>query len=426
MKDAELQLRGLRGAGMAVFFDRNDTRAPKSRELHLFRTLKTIIAVARPRSSGLRKLMRSADIEVIDSREALSRMPVLRRRDIEAMRLEEPPFGGLLAPRVGALRRVHTGAPQGHARDWWSCARALAAAGAVKGDIVLNCFSYHLADAGFMVEDGAAEIGCCVIPAGAARADAVLREVHAFKPSIYCGGAEHLLRLLDHAATSNFDASSIRSALVFDNHVPRPLRAEIEARGVKLRQAYVTAEHGVIAYEADPPDGDRGEGLFVNEGVVLEIVRPGTSERVVDGEVGEVVVTRVNNDYPLVRVSTGDLSRVVPGRSPCGRTATRIAGWLGRAAEVTQVVDRTLTPSHALEVAARHAGVRRLQIRVERRDGRDAVLLRAEGSKSDPQLPINLKRDLFDVAGVDGEIEVVGPGVLDEAPLILDARGKAI
>ena len=155
-------------------------------------------------------------------------------------------------------------------------------------------------------------------------------------------------------------------------------------------------------------------------------MRPGTSERVVDGEVGEVVVTRVNNDYPLVRVSTGDLSRVVPGRSPCGRTATRIAGWLGRAAEVTQVVDRTLTPSHALEVAARHAGVRRLQIRVERRDGRDAVLLRAEGSKSDPQLPINLKRDLFDVAGVDGEIEVVGPGVLDEAPLILDARGKAV
>ncbi len=408
---------------MPNFFDRNDTRPAKSREASLFRDLKTIIAIAKPRAAGLRRLLRRSDLQSVAAREDLARLPVLRRREIQEMRAEEPPYGGLLATRIGALRRAMLCAPQGQARDWWNAARALAAAGFEKGDVVLNCFSYHLSASGHIAEEGAFALGCAVIPAGTARVENKLEAIHAFKPTAFCGEPEHLKLLLDQAQSANCDTSSLRKALVFGTHLSPHLRAEIEARGVRVRQAYVTSDLGVIAYETDLADGRRNEGMIVNEGLFLEIVRPGTSERAPDGEIGEVVVTRVNSDMPLLRMSTGDLSRIISAPSPCGRTAPRIAGWLGRADEAARAFGREVSPPQVLEIGARHACLNRLQIALRGENGRDSLTLRAEGPRSDPDLLAHLKRNLVEIIGVDGEIEIVPPGVITEkSRLIVDER----
>ncbi len=408
---------------MPDFFDRNDTKPAKSREAALFRNLKTIVAIAKPRASGLRRLLRDHETPTVAQREDLTRLPILRRRDIERMRADEPPYGGLLATRLGALRRALPSSPQGQGRDWWNSARALAAAGFEKGDVILNCFSYHLAADGHIIEDGALALGCAVIPAGTARGELKLEAIHAFSPNAFCGEPEHLRQLLDQARELNRDVSSLRKAFVFGRHLSPHARADIEARGIRIRQAFVTSDLGVIAYETERPDGGLNEGMIVNEGIIVEIVRPGTSEPAREGEIGEVIVTRVNPDYPLLRMSTGDLSRFIPGPSPCGRTAPRIAGWLGRVDETACVGDRVVTPAQILDLGARHACVPRMQLVIAREGRRETVKLRAEGPGSDPQLSPNLKRNLFDIAGLDAEIEVVAPGVLtDKSRLIVDDR----
>jgi phenylacetate-CoA ligase len=405
---------------MPDFFDRNDTRPAKSREASLFRNLKTIVAIAKPRASGLRRLLRDCETPTIAQRADLARLPVMRKRDMERMRAEDPPFGGMLATRLGARRRVVLGAPQGQSRDWWNSARALAAAGFEKGDVILNCFSYHLAADGHIIEDGALALGCAVIPAGTARIERKLEAIHALTPNAFCGEPEHLKQLLDQARDLNRDVSSLRKALVFGQHLSPHVRADIEARGIGIHQAFVTADLGVIAYETDLPDGSLNEGMIVSEGLILEIVKPGTNEPARAGEVGEVVVTRVIPDFPLLRMSTGDLSRIIPGPSPCGRTSPRIAGWLGRVDETTRVGDLTLTPSQVLDLGARHACVRRLQLVVS---AEDATTLKAEGPAEDVDLPANLKRNMLAISGVDCKIEIVAPGVLtDKSRLVVDER----
>jgi phenylacetate-CoA ligase len=369
---------------MPDFFDRNDTRPAKSREASLFRNLKTIVAIAKPRASGLRRLLRDCETPTIAQRADLARLPVMRKRDMERMRAEDPPFGG------------------------------------EKGDVILNCFSYHLAADGHIIEDGALALGCAVIPAGTARIERKLEAIHALTPNAFCGEPEHLKQLLDQARDLNRDVSSLRKALVFGQHLSPHVRADIEARGIGIHQAFVTADLGVIAYETDLPDGSLNEGMIVSEGLILEIVKPGTNEPARAGEVGEVVVTRVIPDFPLLRMSTGDLSRIIPGPSPCGRTSPRIAGWLGRVDETTRVGDLTLTPSQVLDLGARHACVRRLQLVVS---AEDATTLKAEGPAEDVDLPANLKRNMLAISGVDCKIEIVAPGVLtDKSRLVVDER----
>ena len=408
---------------MSEFFDRNDTQPAKSREAALFRNLKTIVAIAKPRAAGLRRLLREYETPEIARREDLKRLPIQRRAETERLRADEPPYGGLLATRMGALRRALPSSPQGQGRDWWSSARALAAAGFEKGDVILNCFSYHLTADGHIVEDGALALGCAVIPAGTAKIERKLEAIHALTPNAFCGEPEHLLQLLDQAREMNRDVSSLRKALVFGRHLSPHVRADIESRGIRVHQAFVTSDLGVIAYETDLPDGGLNAGMIVNEGVIVEIVRPGTSEPARDGEIGEVVVTRVNPDYPLLRMSTGDLSKFLPGPSPCGRTAPRIAGWLGRVEERARIDGRVLTPTQILDLGARHACVRRMQLVISREPAGETVTLLAEGPRTDPLLPDNLKRSLREVAGLDGEINIVAPGVLtDKHRLIVDNR----
>ena len=411
---------------MPDFMDRLETRAIKSRELALYRDLKTIIAVAKPRAPGLRRLMRMAKIVEFRGKDELSKFPVVRGRDMALLREQEPPFGGLNATRPGLLRRLFPNVLEGHAKDWWGAARAMHAAGFTRGDIILNCFSYHLSTAGHMVESGAQVLGCAVIPAGSSSIERQLDAIETLRPNAFCGKAAFLDLLLQKAAELRRDVSSIKKAFVFGAPLSQHLRASIEARGVRVRQGFATNMLGVIAYETDDADGALNEGMIVNEGVILEIVRPGADEPVAAGEIGEVVVTRLNLDCPMLRYSTGDLSRIIPGASPCGRTNIRIQGWLGRADQAANVADRTLLPSQVIDIGARHKAVQRLRLVLRSGNAKEALVLRAEAPRDDKGLVNELGASLRDVTGLDGAVEIVAPGALpDDDKLIVDERAPA-
>ena len=407
------------GSWMSEHYDRYETRSAKSRENAFFRDLKAIIAVAKSRASGLRKQVRSVNVAEIRRREDLSSIPLLRKADLRHMQEEDPPYGGFVAARTGTLRHVMVGAVEGHARDWWGAARALAAAGFRQGDILINCFSYHLSSAGHMIDSGAAALGCAVIPAGKAKIERQLDAIHELKPQGYCGKPAFLKQLLDRAAEMNCDVSSLRHALVFGAPLDQRLRRDIENRGLHLRQAFACSDVGVIAYETDGPDGSCSGGMVVNEGLILELVKPGTDEPAAPGEIGEVVVTRLNLDYPLLRFATGDLSRLLPGSSPCGRTNMRIEGWLGRADQIVKVGETVIMPSQVMQIAARHEDVLRLRLIVTNY----GLVLRCESTAEAEQLRPQLSMSTLAITGLEARIEIVQPGMLpNDRKLIVDER----
>ena len=411
---------------MSDFLDRLETRPARTRETALFRDLKAILAVAKPRAIGLRRLMRGSNLSEIKRREDLAKLPVLRRDDLERFRAEEPPFGGFITTRPGLLRHVFSGVVEGHAKDWWGVARALHAAGFERGNLVLNSFSYHLSPAGHMIESGAQALGCGVIPAGSAKIERQLAAIETLQPVAFCGKAAFLDLLLDKAHELGRDISSIRKALVFGAPLSEYLRARIEARGVRVHQAYATSSLGLIAYETSGANGLRNDGMVVNEGLILEIVRPGTSEPAAEGEVGEIVVTRLNLDNPMLRCSTGDLSAILPGPSLCGRTNMRIKGWLGRVDQAARIADRVLLPSQIIDIGARHASVRRLRLVLRRERSLDSLILRAESTREDGQLTAKLGRSLKEITGFDGAVEILPLGALpDDGKLIVDERSFA-
>jgi phenylacetate-CoA ligase len=411
---------------MSEHYDRYETRPQKSRESALLRDLKAIVSVAKPRAAGLRKQIRGINIAEIKRREDLARIPVLRKPDLHQMQADEPPFGGLVATRASGLRHVLIDCVEGQARDWWGAARALCAAGFRRGDLILNCFSYHLSSTGHIIDSGAAALGCAVIPAGQSRIERQLEAIHALKPQGYCGKPAFLKQLLDRATEVNCDVSSITRALVFGAPLDAQLRQDIEARGIHLRQAYATSDLGIIAYETDTPEGGLNAGMVLNENLILEIVKPGTDIPVAAGEVGEVVVTRLNLDYPLLRFATGDLSMMLPGASPCGRTNLRIRGWMGRVEDAAQVDEKLLLPAHVMQIADRHECLSRLRMTIMRDHTRDRVLLHAETSNADTSLHARLGASVQAVTGMGAEIEIVAPGTLpSDGKLIVDERTKA-
>jgi phenylacetate-CoA ligase len=406
--------------------DRLETRPARTREAALFRDLKAILAVAKPRATGLRRLMRGASVTEIKRREDLVRLPVMRRDDLERLRVEEPPFGGFVTARAGLLRHVFPGIVAGHAKDWWGVARALHAAGFERGDLILNAFSYHLSPAGHMIDSGAQALGCGVSPAGSAKIERQRAALEKLRPVAFCGKAAFLDMLLDKAHELGSDVSSIRKALVFGAPLSEYLRSRIEARGVRVHQAYATSSLGLIAYETDDANGIRNDGMVVNEGLILEIVRPGTNELAAEGEVGEIVVTRLNLDNPMLRCSTGDLSAILPGPSLCGRTNMRIKGWLGRVDQAARIADQVLLPSQIIDIGARHESVRRLRLVLRRERSRDALILRAETAREDRQLTAKLGKSLKEITGFDGAVEILPLGTLpDDGKLIVDERSFA-
>lgn len=406
---------------MTEFYDRHETRTVAARENSFFRDLRATLKIARPRATALRQQLKDIDIDGLKKRANLAPIPVIRKSDLARRQASEPPFGGLVAARCGNLRRLLVSPgplfePEGHARDWWGSARAMHAAGFRKGDVVLNTFSYHLTPGGHMMESGATALGCPVIPAGPGNVEQQLDAIRAYHPAAYCGTPDFLKILLDRAVEAKVDARSIKKALVSGAALPPSLRKDLIKRGIVVRQAYGTAELGLVAYESEAQDG-----MISNENVCIEIVKPGTDEPVKAGEVGEVVVTRLNADYPLLRFGTGDLSAVMKELSPCGRTNLRIKGWMGRADQRTKVKGMFVDPAQIAELGKRHPELGRLRLVVTRDGEQDAMALHAEGKSGGASDTI--AASLQALTKLRGAVKIVPAGSLpNDGKIISDER----
>jgi len=407
---------------MPEHYDSMETRDPAVREREQFARLSEIVARAMT-APGWAKHLSGVNPKAVTSRAALASLPVLRKSDISALQKEHPPFGGLNVTAGNKVRRLLMSPgpifePEGAGADWWGTARALYAAGVRPGDIVHNSFAYHLTPGGFILESGAHALGCAVIPGGVGNTEQQLEAITHYKPTGYVGTPDFLKILLDTAEKTGKDASSIKRGLVSGAALPASLREELGRRGVAVLQMYATAELGVIAYESEAR-----EGMIVNETVMVEIVRPGTGDPVPDGEVGEVVVTSFNPDYPMIRLATGDLSALMPGVSPCGRTNSRIKGWMGRADQTAKVKGMFVHPKQVAEIATRHPELKRLRLVVDRAAEQDTMTLLAECASPDTKLETAVAATLQSITKLKGNVRLVAPGTLpNDGKLIADER----
>ena len=407
---------------MPDHYDPLETRNTAARAREEDAALSGIVARAMT-APGWAKHLAGIDPKSVTSREALARLPVLRKADIAALQKETPPFGGLNVTAPGKARRLLMSPgpvfePEGEGKDWWGSARALFAAGFRAGDIVHNSFAYHLTPGGFILEAGAHALGCAVIPGGVGNTEQQLDAIAHYKPSGYVGTPDFLKILLDTAEKTGKDASSIKRALVSGAALPGSLREELGKRGVAVLQCYATAELGVIAYESEAK-----EGMIVNETVIVEIVHPGTGDTIAEGEVGEVVVTSFNPDYPMIRLGTGDLSALLPGVSPCGRTNSRIRGWMGRADQTAKVKGMFVHPKQIAEIAARHPELKRLRLVVGREGEQDTMTLMAESATREASLETAIAATLQSVTKLKGAVTLVAPGALpNDGKVIADER----
>jgi phenylacetate-CoA ligase len=407
---------------MPEHYDKLETREPAIREREQFARLTEIIARAMT-APGWAKHLSGFNPAAVTSRAALAKLPVLRKSDISALQKENPPFGGLnVTPPAKARRLLMSPGPifepEGEGADWWGAARAVYAAGFRNGDIVHNSFAYHLTPGGFILESGARALGCAVIPGGVGNTEQQLEAIAHYKPSGYVGTPDFLKILLDTAEKSGKDATSIKRGLVSGAALSASLREELRGRGVAVLQCYATAELGVIAYESGSADG-----MLVNETVIVEIVRPGTGDPVPEGEVGEVVVTSFNPDYPMIRLGTGDLSALMPGVSRCGRTNARIKGWMGRADQTAKVKGMFVHPKQVAEIAARHPELKRLRLVVDRKDEQDTMTLLAECASTGDALESAVAVTLQSLTKLKGAVKLVAPGTLpNDGKLIADER----
>jgi phenylacetate-CoA ligase len=410
---------------MRDHFDPLEIRDPNERERDLLGRLPDLIALALS-ASGWSQQLSGIEPDAVTSRAALAQLPVLRKSDLAQRQRAHPPFGGFNVTAPGRLRRLLMSPgpifePEGMGADFWGAARALFAAGLRPGDIVHNSFAYHLTPGGFIMESGAHALGCAVIPAGTGNTEQQVEAIAHFMPSGYVGTPDFLKILLDAADRAGKDASSLKRGLVSGAALPASLRQELAARGVEVRQCYATADLGVIAYEsADSP------GMIVNETLLVEIVRPGSGQPVAMGDVGEVVVTSFNPDYPMIRLATGDLSAITPGVSPCGRTNMRIAGWMGRADQTTKVKGMFVHPAQVAEIAKRHPELGRLRLVITRAGEQDVMTLVAESAAArdrTDELRTVVAATLQALTKLRGEIQFVAPGALpNDGKVIADER----
>ena len=407
---------------MTEHFDSLETRDPAERERDLMSRLPELIVRAAG-APGWVEQLGGVEPESITSRAALARLAVLRKSELAERQRARPPFGGFNISAPGKMRRLLMSPgpifePEGTGKDFWGAARALFAAGFRAGDIVHNSFAYHLTPGGFIMESGAHALGCVVVPAGTGNTEQQVEAIAHLKPSGYAGTPDFLKILLDAAAKTGKDVSSLKRGLVSGAALPSSLRQELASRGVEVLQCYATAELGIIAYESAAR-----EGMIVNEDLLLEIVRPGTGDPLPPGEVGEVVVTSFNPDYPMIRLATGDLSAVMPGSSPCGRTNMRVAGWMGRADQTTKIKGMFVHPQQLAELAKRHPELGRLRLIVKRANEQDAMTLMAEAAAPAEALRTAVAATLNAVTKLRGEVQFAAPGSLpNDGKIIADER----
>lgn len=408
---------------MTTHYDASETRSPEERDAALVAQLRDQLALCAPAAPGLARQIGKIDPASLASRADLARIPVLRKMDLAALQKDDPPLASLTGVTPGLLKRILISPgpvfdPEGYASDWWGTARALYAAGFRKGETVLNTFAYHFTPGGHIMESGAHALGCCVIPAGPGQTEQQIEAIHWLKPSGYVGTPDFLKILLEKAEEAGKPATSIKKALVSGAAFPPSLQAWVRERGIAAFQCYATADLGVVAYETEAR-----EGLVVNEGIIVEIVRPGTNEPVAEGEVGEIVVTRLNRDYPLLRFGTGDLSKFLPGASPCGRTNRRLAGWLGRADQRTKVKGMFVDPAQVDAVAKKHPGLGRFRLIVTRENETDEMTLKVESAETVAALAEAIGGSLKAVTNLKGKVELVPPGSLpNDGKVISDER----
>jgi len=407
---------------MTAHYDALETRDHGAREAELFSRLPEVLrgAMAAP---AYAERLRGLDPASVRSREALAGLPVLRKSELPALHKASMPFGGFVAAAPGSFARLFTSPgpifePEGRQADPWRGARALFAAGFRPDDIVLNTFSYHLTPGGFIFDASARALGCAVIPAGPGNTEQQFELIEAYRPVGYSGTPDFLKILLDAAASSGREVSSIKRALVSGAAFPPSLQSEIKARGIDAYQAFGTADLGLIAFETEAR-----EGMVVNEDLILEIVKPGTGDPVAPGDVGEIVVTSLDPHHPWIRLALGDLTAALPGMSPCGRTNTRIKGWMGRADQTTKVKGMFVRPEQVAEIGKRHSALGRLRLVVTREGESDAMTLRAETTAGNEALREEIAGTLRAVTKLGGTVELVGPGALpNDGKVIADER----
>jgi phenylacetate-CoA ligase len=406
---------------MSAHYDDLETRSPEARERALGKALPVQIDNARQKAPAYRALLEGVNAKSIDSRTALAELPVTRKTELLQRQAEAPPFGGFAATATAELAHVFASPgpifePEARRDDYWRMARALFAAGIRSGELVHNTFSYHFTPAGLMLESGANALGCPVFPAGIGQTELQVQAISRLQPSCYVGTPSFLNIILDKAAELETDVSCIEKALVSGEALPPSLRQGLADRGVAVRQCYATADLGLIAYESEAM-----EGMIVDEGVILEIVRPGTGDPVDSGEVGEMVVTTLNPDYPLIRFATGDLSAVMDGTSPCGRTNVRIKGWMGRADQTTKVRGMFVHPEQVAAVLRRHPEVLKGRLVIDNVDNQDLMSLRCEiaGAPAD-ELRAAIADSIRELCKLRGEVVFDAPGSLANDGKVID------
>ena len=403
-------------------FDALETRTPAARESDLAERLPKQLAHAKAHAPWFAEALKDIDPNSVTSRAELAKLPVIRKHDLIELQKKHRPFGGLAASGYGKLGRVFSSPgpiyePEGRGADYWRTARALFAAGFRPGDLVHNSFSYHMTPGAWILEAGATALGCTVFPAGVGQTEQQVQAMGDLQPNGYVGTPSFLRILLEKADELSIALPNLTKALVSGEAFLPPVRDALLARGIAGYQAYATADLGVIAYESEAR-----QGLIVDEGVIVEIVRPGTGDPVAEGEVGEVVVTTFNSDYPLIRFGTGDLSAVLAGPSPCGRTNMRIKGWMGRADQTTKVKGMFVHPEQIAAVVKRHPEISKARLVVTNPDSNDLMTLRCEAAVQDG-LAKAIADSIRDVTKLRGEVELVAAGSLpNDGKVISDER----
>jgi len=404
---------------MRKYFDGLETQSGDAREQGLFGEMANRLGEVVKNAPGWARALSHVDLDQITDRSKLAALPVLRKASLKQSQVDNPPFSGFTIGGNEQLGRVFMSPgpiyePMGSEADPWGSARALFAAGFRSGDLVHNCFSYHLTPGGFILDTGARALGCAVIPAGTGNSELQLDAIAHLRPCGYTGTPDYLKILLDKASESGSDISSINKALVSGGALFPSLRNEYAQRGIRVLQCYATADVGVISYESEAQ-----EGMIVNEGMIVEIVRPGTGEPVVDGEVGEVVVTSLVGCYPMVRLATGDLSAIMPGKSPCGRTNVRLKGWMGRADQTAKIKGMFVHPSQIAEISKTHNELGRLRLVVERDGTQDKMVLKVETVSQDQNLAKAIAVTLRNLCKVSGVVELCPPDSLPNDGLVI-------
>ena len=414
---------------MTIISDTLERRAPQQREQALMAALPGLIALAQ-RSAGWSRILHGVDAAQIKDRAALAALPVTRKSQLLALQTQHPPFGGLTTAPPSQLKRLFMSPgpifdPEGDRADWWRFARPMAALGLRRGHILQNCFSYHFTPAAFMVEGAAEKLGCAVIPAGIGQTEMQVQAMAALRPDAYVGTPSFLKIIVEKALEMGADIGSLQRALVSGEALPPSLRQWLQQHGVRqVLQLYASADVGCIAYESET-GGQVNPGMILDEELILEIVRPGSGDPVPHGEVGEVVLTSFNPDYPLIRFATGDLSAVIDGQSPCGRSNTRIKGWMGRADQSTKVRGMFVHAAQVAEILKRHPQVGRARLVVTGAMASDMMTLHCE--VGDPQAAgqdaAAIAATVRELTKLRAEVVFSGPGSLpNDGKVIEDAR----